>query len=110
MVFRDVPEVPDFEKQWRTIKLDATGWKTPVDFYDAILAALEAPHWHGKNANALRDSMWGGDINGIEPPYRIWITGTAKLPGDVAREVEYMVTDINKVQGKDADILFQIDP
>lgn len=54
--------------------------------------------------------MWGGSINGVEPPYKIWIVGTANLPKDVATEVSYMVTDVNAQQGKEADILFQIDP
>ena len=49
----------------RVIKLDAAKWRSIADFYDAILAALEAPHWHGRNVNALVDSMWGGSINGI---------------------------------------------
>ena len=29
----------------RTIELDAAGWKSALDFYDVILAALGAPEW-----------------------------------------------------------------
>jgi hypothetical protein len=94
----------------RVINLDALGWKSTDDFYDAILAALEAPHWHGRNVNALVDSMWGGSINGIEPPYKIWIINTIGLPHDVMQQIQWMVTDVNKCQGRERDILFQIDP
>jgi hypothetical protein len=34
------------------IDLEATGWKTPDDFYDALLPELGAPDWHGHTPNA----------------------------------------------------------
>jgi len=40
-------------------------------FYDNFLPKIEAPDWHGRNLNALRDSIVTGDVNGIEPPYTI---------------------------------------
>lgn len=94
----------------RVIKLDALKWKSTDDFYDAILGALEAPRWHGRNVDALVDSIWGGSINGIEPPYKIWIINTIGLPPKVMQQIEWMVTDINAQQGRERDILFQIDP
>lgn len=95
---------------YREIKLDASGWKIRDDFYAAILPALEAPDWHGDNADALFDSMWGGGINGIEPPYKIWITGTKGLPPEVRQHIDWMVEGINERQGLEPEILFQIDP
>lgn len=94
----------------RTIKLDAYRWRTTDDFYDAILSALEAPHWHGRNVNALTDSMWGGSINGVEPPYKVWIVRTRGLPEAVKQQVNLMVEDIGGRQGKEPEIIFQIDP
>jgi hypothetical protein len=94
----------------RVIKLDATDWKVPLDFYEALLPALEAPDWHGRNINALIDSMVYGNINGIESPYRIWIAGTAALPADVKTELDQAVHYINKHQGTEQNIEFQIDP
>ena len=38
------------------------------DFYNSILPQLDAPEWHGRNLDALSDSLVGGGINGIEPP------------------------------------------
>ncbi|WP_436216152.1 barstar family protein [Bradyrhizobium sp. LjRoot220] len=43
------------------IELNAENWRTWRDLYDALLTALGAPEGHGRNLNALIDSMvWGG--------------------------------------------------
>ena len=42
-------------------------------FYDYFLPKVSAPSWHGRNLNALGDSIVTGDVNGIEPPYKIVI-------------------------------------
>jgi len=91
----------------RVVKLDASAWKSKDDFYEAILAALEAPPGHGRNADALNDSMGNGGINGVEPPYKVWITGTRGLPSDVASRIGWMVTDVSS---REPEITFQIDP
>jgi Barstar (barnase inhibitor) len=82
----------------RVIRLDAAGWKSKDDFYEAILAALEAPTWHGRNNDALNDSMGVGGINGIEPPYKVWITGTRDLPDDVAKRIGWMVRGVSETR------------
>ena len=98
----------------RVIKLDASGWKTPLDFYEALLLALEAPHWHGRSIDALVDSMVYRRINGIDAPYRIWMVGTAGLPTDTKAEIDLAVSCINEQQGIEQEgefkIEFQIDP
>ena len=71
----------------RTLILDACKWQTPIDFYVSILPLLEAPYWHGMSMNALIDSIFYGGINGVEPPYRILIRGTANLPENVRTEI-----------------------
>lgn len=62
----------------RTITLDANKWGVPGDFCDAIVAGLGAPDWHGRNLDALADSISGGQINAVEPPYAIIITGKVR--------------------------------
>ena len=94
----------------RVIRLDARQWTTVHDFYNAILGALEAPHWHGRNVNALHDSMGVGQINGVEPPYKIWIVGTVGLPAKVRQEIEWMVEGVDELKGLDREIEFQIEP
>src|SRR5579859_7937376 len=70
------------------IELDATKWKTVSDFYDALLSALGSPEWHGRNINALVDSMIFGGINEISPPYTIRISGISRAPKDVRNHIE----------------------
>jgi RNAse (barnase) inhibitor barstar len=72
----------------RIIKLDATSWRNMLDFYNALLASIGAPTWHGRNLSALQDSMIYGGINAIDPPYTIRIFGAATLPQDVLGEIE----------------------
>ncbi len=45
-------------------------------FFEIFLPQVSAPEWHGRNLNALGDSIVTGDINEIEPPYTIIIRNT----------------------------------
>ena len=49
------------------------------EFYDSLLAQLESPSWHGRNLDALSDSVVTGDINGIEPPFSVTFRGTDRI-------------------------------
>lgn len=66
----------------REIILDATGWTRAEDFYAVYLPAVGAPDWHGHNLDALWDSLRGGYINQVNPPFRVHIIGAADLPDD----------------------------
>jgi barstar (barnase inhibitor) len=92
------------------IDLDASKWKTLLDFYDALLSALGAPEWHGRSINALIDSMIGGDINKIEPPYIIRVRSTASLPKDLRDEIERVRQYLQKHRADQNAIRFEIDP
>jgi hypothetical protein len=70
-----------------TIKLDASVWKTTDDFYDALLAALGAPDWHGRSGVALIDTMLHDDVNKVVPPYRVEIRNSAILPPTVKSHI-----------------------
>jgi hypothetical protein len=74
----------------RTIKIDATNWKTILDFYHAMLPAVGAPPGHGIGIAAFIDSMIWGGMNSIEPPYTVRIEGTANLPEKVRNEIELL--------------------
>ena len=73
----------------RELALDGTNWTTKDDFYDAFFAAVGAPSWHGRNLDALNDSIAAGSINAIEVPYRIVIRNFDLISG----EAERMATD-----------------
>jgi RNAse (barnase) inhibitor barstar len=57
------------------ITLSGEHWTTPYDFYHDLLRSLGAPNWHGHNLDALWDSITGGDINQVNPPFRVTISG-----------------------------------
>jgi RNAse (barnase) inhibitor barstar len=66
----------------QSILLDASGWRSPDDFYSALLPKLGAPDWHGRNLDALYDGFSGG-INRLEPPFAVQIEGAEQLPSDM---------------------------
>ena len=41
------------------------------DVYSPFFHALGAPEWHGRNLDALADSISCGSINHVEVPYRL---------------------------------------
>jgi hypothetical protein len=101
----------------RVIDLDATGWRDVLDYYAALRSALGSPDWHGASANAWIDSMVYGDINRVEPPYLIRITGTSKCPSAVREEIDLLAENIReareeklRLEGKDAEVEFEINP
>ena len=55
-----------------------------ADFYDTFLPQVSAPEWHGRNLDALADSVITGDINQIEPPYTIHNINTGNASKSVS--------------------------
>jgi hypothetical protein len=82
----------------REIVADVTGAKTRDDVYSALFRAWEAPDWHGQNFNALRDSLIVGDINRIEPPFRLKIVGVGSAGADALGMVSEFEDLINKIR------------
>lgn len=62
-----------------TITLDASGWKSAHDFRLAFKKAIGAPEWHGDIVAAFLDSIFGGGMNALKPPYVIRVVNTADL-------------------------------
>ena len=99
----------------RTIELHAQDWSTALDFYDALLTAIGAPAWHGKNVNALVDSMIWGGINSVEPPYEVRVHEVRGSTSDIRREVKWAEQDIEEARaeffqqhGRDPGVSFRI--
>ena len=87
----------------KLIQLDASAWITPMDSLLALLQQLGAPDWHGRNLNALYDSLLGG-INKVEPPFRVLIAGTADLKPDLEiflNEMTEIFADVRDQHEKD---------
>jgi len=75
----------------KLITLDGSNWTSAADFYSALLPALHAPTWHGRNLDALYDSLSGG-INGVEPPFHVVIQNGRHLPNAMGSFLEKVVT------------------
>jgi len=78
----------------KVIRLDASGWRSPEDFYSALLPQLEAPDWHGRNLNALEESLRDGDINKVEPPFKVVVKDAPSEMGDFLSEVAAVFNDV----------------
>jgi RNAse (barnase) inhibitor barstar len=70
----------------RELILNGAEWRTWDDVYDSFFRAVGAPDWHGRNFNALRDSIAHGSINAVEVPYRLVIKNYDRI-GPSAKEM-----------------------
>jgi RNAse (barnase) inhibitor barstar len=80
--------------------LDGATWKSPDDVYDSFFRAVGAPSWHGRNFNALIDSIATGSINEVEVPYRLVIrnygaigAGARKMAGDFVDLMQHLAAE-----------------
>jgi RNAse (barnase) inhibitor barstar len=82
--------------------LDASAWQSRDDFYDALLPSLGAPAWHGRNLDALNDSIGGDDLNAVRLPFRITIAHSANGPSDLREYLSKfadLIADLRTMQG-----------
>ena len=81
----------------RELTLDADPWQSGEDFYNAFFLAVGAPEWHGRNFNALVDSIQTGRINQIEVPYKIIVRNPPRENEQVCailRDFSELVCDV----------------
>lgn len=61
--------------------------------------------WHGRNLNALGDSIVTGDVNGIEPPYTIVNKNINSCSSNSLKEFQLKVFEIfNEAKQEDREI------
>ena len=77
----------------RELVLNGAEWRTKDDVYDAFFRAVGAPSWHGRNLDALNDSIGTGQINAVEVPYCIVIQNYS-LVGVEARQMASNFVDL----------------
>ena len=71
--------------------MDAAQWKSIDDLYLSFFQAVKAPEWHGKNFNALRDSIKAGQINRIEVPYCLVLKHYSMVPDDLRETTRHFI-------------------
>lgn len=94
----------------RCITLDASKWITRLDVYEALLSALGSPDGHGRNINALIDSMVYGHINEIDAPYKIVVTCTKTISPEAASELLDIILTLGEAGGVQEGIEFHTEP
>lgn len=75
----------------KTITLNGSTWTSPDDFYTAFFEAVGAPEWHGRNLDALTDSMVTGQVNQIDMPYALHISGTRNWTPELDAFIEDVI-------------------
>jgi RNAse (barnase) inhibitor barstar len=93
----------------RELVLDGAGWTTSDDVYDAFFRAVGAPEWHGRNFNALNDSIAGGDINCIEVPYELNIRNYDKIVGDAKKMTDDFIDLIHELEAKGCPVKIRVE-
>ena len=92
----------------RELLLDARRWKTNDDLYESFFKAVGAPPWHGKNFDALKDSIVTGDINKIEVPYRLVIENFGSMANSVRPFAKQFVELIERFENFGCPVAIRI--
>ena len=89
--------------------IDLSECQTIDSIYTALLSELGAPSWHGRNLDALWDSITDGDINKIKPPYYVEVQGADRLPLELVSLLTQMRTLFEDVAAEqEIDVRFKI--
>jgi len=73
------PDNVNYDCRMKELMLNGAEWRTRDDVYDSFFRAVGAPEWHGRNFDALSDSIATGSINAVEVPYRVVIQNYDKI-------------------------------
>lgn len=90
------------------LELDGSNWKSIDDVYNSLFATLGSPAWHGRNFDALNDSIVTGGINAVEVPYRLLIGGLRAAPPEVRDFVSQLSTFISDREAQGCPISVRI--
>jgi RNAse (barnase) inhibitor barstar len=94
------PVYISYDPHMRELTLDGALWETCDDLYDSFFRAVGAPDWHGRNFNALRDSIEGGDINEVEVPYRLIIKNYDKIAAEAKKMADDFIDLIRELAAR----------
>jgi RNAse (barnase) inhibitor barstar len=92
------------------IVLDAAAWRTKDDFYTSFLKAVGAPDWHGRNLDALNDSIATGAINAIELPHRMVIRNSGSAGAEAREMIGRFASLIEDISERGCAVSITIEP
>jgi len=81
----------------REIVLNGADWGSTNDVYEAFFRAVGAPDWHGRNLDALADSIRGGSINQVEVPYRLVIKSYERVGPDAKPMADRLINLVHEL-------------
>jgi len=84
----------------KEVVLDGAAWKCGDDVYDSFFKSVGAPPWHGRNFDALNDSIATGGINQIELPYRIVVRNYASIGTGAKKMTADFINLIHEISGR----------
>jgi RNAse (barnase) inhibitor barstar len=89
--------------------LDGCGWQTTDDVYDAFFRAVGAPEWHGRNFDALNDSIATGSINQVEVPYRLVIQHYDKIGAEAKQMTNDFIDLIREIAARGCPVEIRVE-
>jgi RNAse (barnase) inhibitor barstar len=92
-----------------TFQFDASQWKSTDDVYLALFEKIGAPVWHGRNFDALNDSVVTGGINAVEVPYKLVIRGVQKSSVEIRDFVLAFAAFISDREAEGCPVTIQIE-
>ena len=93
----------------KELTLDGAGWTTNDDVYSAFFLAVGAPEWHGRNFNALNDSIASGSINEVEVPYRLVLKNYDLISGEAKKMTDDFVDLIHEIAARGCPVEVRLD-
>jgi RNAse (barnase) inhibitor barstar len=82
------------------LTMDGATWSTKDDIYDAFFRVVGAPSWHGRNFDALNDSIANGQINKVEVPYSLVILNFDLIGADAKKMAGDFVDLIREIAAR----------
>ncbi|HEY0565443.1 MAG TPA: barstar family protein [Terriglobales bacterium] len=79
-------------------------------FHTSFLKAIGAPDWHGRNLDALNDSIATGEINAIELPYRIVIRNSGAAGAEAQEMIGRFASLIEDISERGCAVSVTIEP
>jgi RNAse (barnase) inhibitor barstar len=89
--------------------LNGAEWADRDDVYTSFFGAVGAPAWHGRNFEALRDSIETGQINAIEVPYRVVIQNYSKVGPDARKMASDFVDLLRELAARGCSVEIRIE-
>jgi RNAse (barnase) inhibitor barstar len=93
----------------KELPLDGTKWQSKDDVYNSFFRAVGAPDWHGRNLDALNDSIANGSINQVEVPYRLVITSYDKIGAGAKQMADDFIDLIREIAARGYPVEIRIE-